>query len=1116
MKQCPDEHKILAMPRLIHLIVGRGRSSCAGLLLLGLALGLPRLEAASETNEPPVANPTVITNLAQFWRVGADPAFRGEYCHARLEVLVYYCDTNWNVYYGRSDDLNTFLPLRNLPVQLKLGELVRFDGLVLPASQQFLWDKTAIQVLSATNQIAAVASQGKLLSPAELQTQFVETEALVEAVEEVSRSLINLKLVAEHTSLKAYVHLEQPLATLPDLAGRVIRIRGVYGATFDPFGKIVNLTLWVAGTNQIQVRGTLQEDPQFLIPLATSSELGRQDTNALIRIAGMVRSQQPGESITVWDDTGQVRVFSPQLQPVQVGQPIEAIGYPVLQGYDRSLRQATFRPMAQPAADRLNIFTNGGKLHLADQVRGLDQDSLNPNPLVSLEGEVTWADARTNLIFIQDSSGGVRVKQSRLDSGKRIQPGMFVTVEGVAAAGEFAPVITNATVRQIGFMSLPVAPEVSFEEALTGTEDGHWIQLRGYVRKATAAGRSLEIQLVAPGGEFTARVPAEDAAQARPGSVVMVRGVCVARANARRQLTAVEIWSSLAGSVQTEQLPPDDLFALPERSIASLRQFNPFNALNRHIHTRGVVTLQLPGRLLYVQDGDTDLLALSSQTDPLQPGDRVEVVGFSGNSGGNFLLREAVYRRLASGLEPIPKDITNEKSLDDDRDGLLVRLQGLLVETANRPGKTRLIVRANGRATDALLEGSAALESVQWLPGSVVAVTGVYRVQRDENGKPIAFFLSLRNPNDVRVLVPPPWWTSRRLALLVVVGLPLFGFALMLAWQTRRKNQQLEHAKVALQDAHDRLEDRVAERTRELHAEADARQHALDRLSEAQARLILASRQAGMAEVATGILHNVGNTLNSVNISTTRIGDFLQRLRIEKFAQAAELLRQQGAQLPEFFKDDPRGRALPGYLQQLAENMVMNEQTLTEETQSLAKQIDHVKAVIAWQQSHASGSSLTENLNPVELMEDALQINHHAYERHSIQVVRQYENPPLITADRHKVLQILINLLTNAKHALAASPAKRVVLRLHPAGIDRVRFEISDTGVGIPPANLERIFSLGFTTRPDGHGFGLHSGANAAKEMHGRLFATSAGTGQGATFILELPIAPCPPAVVSV
>jgi signal transduction histidine kinase len=217
------------------------------------------------------------------------------------------------------------------------------------------------------------------------------------------------------------------------------------------------------------------------------------------------------------------------------------------------------------------------------------------------------------------------------------------------------------------------------------------------------------------------------------------------------------------------------------------------------------------------------------------------------------------------------------------------------------------------------------------------------------------------------------------------------------------------------------------------------------------------------------------------------------------------MLNGNSADLTQFLSADPRGQALPGYLRDLSNVMMENRKQLHDEIKSLVKQLDHVKAIVALQQDYARNSNLVENLNPIEVMEDAFVINRDAYERNQITVVRKYENPPKIFADHHKILQILINLLNNARHAVKDSAEKRVTLRIRTVG-ERVRFEVSDTGVGIAPENLERIFMHGFTTRASGHGFGLHSEANAAKEMNGQLFVSSQGLGQGATFILELPI----------
>jgi C4-dicarboxylate-specific signal transduction histidine kinase len=141
-----------------------------------------------------------------------------------------------------------------------------------------------------------------------------------------------------------------------------------------------------------------------------------------------------------------------------------------------------------------------------------------------------------------------------------------------------------------------------------------------------------------------------------------------------------------------------------------------------------------------------------------------------------------------------------------------------------------------------------------------------------------------------------------------------------------------------------------------------------------------------------------------------------------------------------------------------------------------------------------------------ELVEDALRLNASALEQDRVGIIRQYDAAPVIGVDKHKVLQILLNLIRNAKYACEQSHRtdKELTVRV-TQGDDRVWIAVSDNGVGIPAENLTRIFAHGFTTRKDGHGFGLHSGALVAKEMGGALNVRSEGRDKGATFTLELP-----------
>jgi PAS domain S-box-containing protein len=796
---------------------------------------MPGRPAAQEANGTPALTDTVITNLAQLWEL---PQAKKSLLHRiRVEVLIHYCDTNWNVFWGHSGNLNTFLPLHGLPVPLKSGDKVFIDGLIIPVNQEFLWDKTSIKVLSESNKIESVSTRGRLLDAASLDKRFVEVEALVDSQRLLSTNVLRLDLLTEKFNLNAFVKLSQPGVAPPVLIGKFIRIKGVYTENFDASGKIAEIILWTPGLNQVETVGSLEEDPRFLIPVTTSDNFAAFDSKTMVRVEGVVRSQKPGEAVTIWDEAGQVRIFAKQRQPLQVGNHIEAIGYPVIQGIDRVLLDGSFRPATKSATNADEVYTNRSKLRLADQIRGLDRESIAQQPPATLEGAVTWVDSRTNFIYVLDSSGGIRVMQSQLQNGKRIQTGMLVKVDGVAAAGEFAPVITNAVVRQTGTMSLPDAPLISLEQALTGTEEGRWIQMRGYVRKVTEVDRTLEFQMVTPGGEFTARSPRDSTLRTLRGSVILVRGVCAVVANAHRQLTGVEVWSPSAANIQIEQSAPGDLFALPMRPLASLRQFNLFKSLNDRVRTCGSVTLQVPGRYLCVQDGENSLLALSDQTDPLHSGDRVEVVGFPGNENGNFVLREAIYRRIASGPEPVSLQLPASQSVKEDLDGLLVRAEGLLLDITEKTDELHLIVQAPGLIFEAKLDQAGKSASAKLALGSKLAVTGVYRIQRDEYGKPRSFLLNLRDESDIRLLAPPPWWTLSRL-LLVLAGVLLVSLlALLWTLATRRKNMLLLQAQTELKTAHDKLEERVQERTRELREQIEARERAHAELSQAQQAL---------------------------------------------------------------------------------------------------------------------------------------------------------------------------------------------------------------------------------------------------------------------------------------
>ena len=297
---------------------------------------------------------------------------------------------------------------------------------------------------------------------------------------------------------------------------------------------------------------------------------------------------------------------------------------------------------------------------------------------------------------------------------------------------------------------------------------------------------------------------------------------------------------------------------------------------------------------------------------------------------------------------------------------------------------------------------------------------------------------------------------------------------------------------VALENArlYERLERKVSEQTQQLH--------------EAQSRVLAEARRAGMAQIATNVLHNVGNVLTSVNVSAHVLSTQVRQSPASRVGDVAQLLKEQSGNLETFFGPGGRGLLLPGYMRELADTLNKEREQLLAELQHLCDSVDLIKNVVAMQQSYAGAGRLLELARISDLMEDALRIQGASMSRHGVQVQRDYAPVEAAALDKTRVMQILVNLLENARQAMDEVEGERcmyVAVR-QEAGI--IVASVRDSGSGITPENLKRIFSHGFTTKADGHGFGLHSCAVAAQEMGGSLMAYSDGPGTGATFELRL------------
>jgi len=331
-----------------------------------------------------------------------------------------------------------------------------------------------------------------------------------------------------------------------------------------------------------------------------------------------------------------------------------------------------------------------------------------------------------------------------------------------------------------------------------------------------------------------------------------------------------------------------------------------------------------------------------------------------------------------------------------------------------------------------------------------------------------------------------------RLYMLIVLAV-LAVSLLYMANRLIRSYAEINRVNRALQAVNDGLEERVQERTNELQ--------------EAQSTLVATARQAGMAEIATNVLHNVGNVLNSVNISADLVNRKVRTSKAQGLARAVRLINEHAADLGDFMTRDEKGKLLPGYLNQLVEALDLEQQSILDEIGNLIKSVDHIKEIVLTQQSYAGVTRILEPLQITDVIDDALRMQSVALLRHEVTVVKEYGDIPILFLDKNRLLLILVNLISNAKYAMSKliDRSGEVTLSVDIVDKDNLRIRVKDVGEGIAPENLTRMFAHGFTTRKEGHGFGLHSCALAAMEMGGALTAFSDGPGKGAVFTLQIP-----------
>ena len=456
---------------------------------------------ASVAQDTPRRTLTSIEEIATL--KGGNPS--DEY-RIRARLTVQYYDPEWAVMWVATADGNSaYVNPGRTRLRCRSGDVIEIEGFVEPARAGILWARTKVKVTGHMELTSLKLPAGEVESQGETP---VELDGFVAEQIEVDASHLRLTVTAhDRSTILTTVHLPSSQA-VPQLAGAFVRMRGILDALPEPDAP-QRLSFWVPSVAHIAVISRIEDDRRFERPVTSVDALPAVSSDTLVKIAGAIHAYEPGVSVTLRDATGQVKVAVHQRQPLKVGDRLEAVGFPESGGLEPVLRAGIFRPLSPETPTAATKATFGlPLLRLTEQIRVLSAEEAERGYPTRLGGVVTWSDPQAKYFFLQDGSGGVKVFLPEDGSIPNPEVEARVTLTGVTLPGKFAPEVRTKTLTASG-RGAPAPRGVTLEQAMTGAEYGHWIELRGFLRKATAEGSLTKLELTTTGGEFVAMIPTE-------------------------------------------------------------------------------------------------------------------------------------------------------------------------------------------------------------------------------------------------------------------------------------------------------------------------------------------------------------------------------------------------------------------------------------------------------------------------------------------------------------------------------------------------------------------------------------------------------------------------------
>lgn len=1009
----------------------------------------------------------------------------------RLIGVVVCYDAGWHQLYVHDGRETLYFNADDFRTQPELGQSIELTG---RARGTNTLENPKLTILGP-----AVLPTPKRLALSELagdHGEWIETSGRVLSGE-TTRGRLALLLHEKGQNCLVYVLGSSPTNDFKPLLGSEVRLRGINASKAEG-ARLESASVFVPGISEITILrpGRPPQIPVVSIGSLLNRELGSW-TNDWVHIEGLVVAYQPGQSLRIKDPTGVIRAQVIQLTEIRGDERVDVWGFLEAAPDETFLNHAYFEVVGLPPQDLTASRTPGTPLEAAglpalltrvSDILKLRREQAAQRIPVRLRGVITYADPEWRNGFIQDKDDAIYVD---LDPSQRnIQSGQWVELTGYTSPGGFAPEVLSSSVTVLGATNLPAPARVDLEDLANGHLDAHWVEMEGVVRRVDEQSRHANLSLMTPNGRFNVIIPGfenKPLPEHLIDALVKVQGACTSELNVRRQLSGITLHVPSLDQVTILEAPSADPFAVAAAPIDAVATFDPNRLAGRRIKIQGVVTLRMPGQGFIVQDPAGALRVLTRQTNAVQTGDLVDVLGFPAIGDFSPYLEEAVFRKTGAGALPARiKTTADQILLQGTNDCQLVELEARLLQSVPRSANPQFVLQDGPIIFTALLASqSRRLEVPAFQSGSLLRLTGVCAVQGGQRHEPETFRLLLRGPDDIKLLATTPWWSSRQ-AMMVAGGMTL-AIAAALAWvallrrqvrtQTKLIRQKLED-EAALEEryrdlfenandmlyTHDRegritsinqSGERLLQRPRkeilsrnliELVAEeqqAAARQW-LDQVLKGAALptmewdFLAASGQRVKLEISTRLIEQGGRLFEVEGIAR----DITERKRLER--EILEISNREQRRIGHDLHD--------GVCQQLAGIAFMTS-TLADELQDqglpASAQVDKISTMINEVIDQTRG--VARGLFPVRLEEKGLvpaleELAANASDLFKINCRLICESPPAVV-DNGVALHLYYIVLEAVANASKHGAASHVVISLEPAG-DRYLLSVRDDGTG--------------------------------------------------------------------